>query len=112
MKASQKTGTSLCVENLFYNLLVRKKHLKDFDYEARLITELIEHMALTHPDCSFTLLVSDKQRLHTAKGKEMHVRIAELYGKDFAANRCLFLHQLPLRFKRLSVRPLRKKPQD
>lgn len=95
---AKKTGTSLCVENLFYNLPVRKKHLKDFDYEARLITELIEHMALTHSDCSFTLLVSDKQRLYTAKGKEMHVRIAELYGKDFAAELLpVSYEQLPLR---------------
>lgn len=69
-------------------------------------------MALTHPDCSFTLLVSDKQRLHTAKGKEMHVRIAELYGKDFAAELLpVSYEQLPLRLNGY-LSDLSAKPQD
>jgi len=97
---AKKTGTTLCVENLFYNLPVRKKHLKDFDYEARLITELIEHMALIHPDKSFSLHVSGKQRLYTAQTENVLTRIAEIYGKDFAAElTAVSYEQLPLKLE-------------
>ncbi|MCL0080703.1 DNA mismatch repair endonuclease MutL [Peptococcaceae bacterium] len=58
--AGCQLGTTITVQDLFYNIPVRKKHLKGAAAEAGLINDLLSRLALSRPDVSFKL-VSQKQ---------------------------------------------------
>ena len=46
-------GTTFIVRNLFYNTPARKKFLKTAQTEGNYISDLMERLALSHPDVSF-----------------------------------------------------------
>ena len=48
-------GTTVMVRNLFYNTPVRRKFLKTATTEGSYIADLMEHLALSHPDISITI---------------------------------------------------------
>lgn len=63
-------GTSITVSDLFFNTPARLKFLKNDATEARYITELMSHLALSHPEIAFKYLSDQKQVFHTpGKGK-------------------------------------------
>lgn len=79
-------GTSVIVRNLFYNVPVRKKFLKQPQTEAGYITDLIERQALSHPDISFHYRVNGKEKLHTSGNGNLKELIYRIYGRETAAS--------------------------
>ncbi len=79
------SGTSVIVRNLFYNVPVRKKFLKQPQTEAGYITDLIERQALSHPDISFHYRVNGKEKLHTSGNGNLKELIYRIYGRETAA---------------------------
>ena len=77
-------GTSIIVRNLFYNVPVRKKFLKSAVTETGYITELVEHLALSHPEISFHYRADGKERLHTTGNGNIREIIYRIYGRDIA----------------------------
>ena len=55
-------GTTVVVENLFYNVPARRKFLKKDVTEAMNVTALVEKVALSRPDISIQLLVDGNER--------------------------------------------------
>ena len=49
-------GTTFIVRNLFYNTPARKKFLKTAQTEGNYISDLMERLALSHPDVSFKFI--------------------------------------------------------
>ena len=49
-------GTTFLVHNLFYNTPARKKFLKSASSEAGYVSDLLERMALSHPNISFKFI--------------------------------------------------------
>lgn len=49
-------GTSVEVNNLFYNTPVRFKHLSHPNYELSLITNLVKQISLIYPNISFSIM--------------------------------------------------------
>lgn len=78
-------GTSVIVRNLFYNVPVRKKFLKQPQTEAGYITDLVERQALSHPDISFHYRVNGKEKLHTSGNGNLKELIYRIYGRETAA---------------------------
>ncbi|MDO4285988.1 MAG: DNA mismatch repair endonuclease MutL, partial [Eubacteriales bacterium] len=78
-------GTSVIVRNLFYNVPVRKKFLKQPQTEAGYVTDLIERQALSHPDISFHYRVNGKEKLHTSGNGQLKELIYRIYGRETAA---------------------------
>lgn len=74
-------GTSVIVRNLFYNVPVRRKFLRQPQTEAGYITDLIEHQALSHPDISFHYRVNGQEKLHTTGNGSLKELIYRIYGK-------------------------------
>ncbi len=82
------TGTSILIENLFFNTPVRYKFLKRDQTEASYVTDLIERMALARPDISFRLFNQEQEILHTPGNNDLMSSIFSVYGKE-TATACL-----------------------
>ncbi len=79
-------GTTFLVRNLFFNTPVRRKFLKSAQTEGGYVAAILEHLALSHPDISFQLIVNNKQKLHTTGNDSRRDVIFQLYGKEIASN--------------------------
>lgn len=79
-------GTTIIVRNLFFNTPARLKFLKSFYTELNNVTSLIEKMALSHPNISFTLKSEEKEILKTSGSNDMLKAIHEIYGFNVSKN--------------------------
>lgn len=79
-------GTTVIVENLFFNVPARCKFLKTVSTEGRYISELLTKLALSRPDVRFKLVHNDKEVLSTPGDGELAHAIRALYGKNVADN--------------------------
>lgn len=79
-------GSTFVVRNLFFNVPVRRKFLKQPQTEASYITDLMERLALSRPDISFKYVNNGVTRFHTSGHGDLREVIYRLFGKDIAAN--------------------------
>jgi len=77
-------GTTVVVENLFYNVPARRKFLKKDSTEAMNVTALVEKVALSRPDISIQLLVDGDEKFKTPGNSKLIDTIYAIFGKDFA----------------------------
>ena len=77
-------GTTVVVENLFYNVPARRKFLKKDSTEAMNVTALVEKVALSRPDISMQLLVDGEEKFKTPGNSNLYDAIYSIFGKDFA----------------------------
>ena len=77
-------GTSVVVRNLFYNVPVRAKFLKQPQTEAGYITDLVERQALSHPSLSFHYRVDGKEKLHTTGNGDLKELLYRIYGREIS----------------------------
>ena len=78
-------GTTVVVENLFYNVPARRKFLKKDSTEAMNVTALVEKVALSRPDISIQLLIDGEERFKTTGDGDLLGAIYAVFGKDFAS---------------------------
>ena len=74
-------GTTVIVENLFYNMPARKKFLKSKQTELRSIRETIIKMALPAYNTAFTLDVEGKREVSLPAAETADERIQQVFGK-------------------------------
>lgn len=79
-------GTTFLVRNLFFNTPVRRKFLKSAQTEGGYIAAVLEHLALSHPEISFQLIVNNQPKLHTSGNCNRRDMIYHIYGKEIAAS--------------------------
>ncbi len=77
-------GTTLISAHLFYNTPVRRKFLKSATGEANVISELMEHLALSRPDISYKYIVNGTTRFMTTGSGDLKEVIYRIFGKDTA----------------------------
>lgn len=77
-------GTTIIVRDLFFNVPARKKFLKSPSSEGNNITELIEHMILSHPNISFKYIYNGNVKLQSSGKKDIKSCIYNVYGRDIA----------------------------
>lgn len=99
-------GTTFLVKNLFYNTPARRKFLKTPQTEAGYISDLMERMALSHPDVAFKFINNGQIRLHTSGNGQLKDIIYHIYGRDIAAN----LLEIQAEFEDFSVSGFIGKP--
>ena len=75
-------GTTFLVKDLFYNTPVRLQFLKSDVTEGNYINSLMEQLALSHPEVSFSLIVNGRQKLHTSGNGSLKDVIYQIYGRD------------------------------
>ena len=80
-QTGSQAGTTVIVENLFFNVPARRKFLRTNATEGRYINELLTRLALSRPDVRFKLVSNDKEVLSTPGNGSLFDAIAALYGK-------------------------------
>lgn len=79
-------GTTFLVRNLFYNTPVRRKFLKTAMTEGAHVADLVEKIALSHPDISIRLIQNNQNKLHTSGNHNLKDIIYTIYGREMTAN--------------------------
>ena len=79
-------GTTITVENLFYNTPVRYKFLKKDFTEAGYIEDVMTRIALVNPNIAIRLINSGKTIIQTSGNGELKDVIYAIYGKEIAEN--------------------------
>ena len=85
-KIGAPDGTTVMVYQLFFNTPARKKFLKSDMTEASYISELMERLALSHPDVSFLFISNKKEKIHTSGNGNLMDTIYQIYGRQIASN--------------------------
>jgi DNA mismatch repair protein MutL len=75
-------GTSVLVEDLFFNTPARKKFQKSKNTELAHIHELLEGICLSHPDIAFHLFLNGNELLVTDRTTRPLDTIARLFGSE------------------------------
>lgn len=78
-------GTTVVVENLFFNVPARRKFLKKDSTEAMNCAALVEKVALSRPDISIQLKVDGEERFKTPGDGDLLNTIYAVYGKEFSS---------------------------
>ena len=81
---SMINGTSIIVNNLFYNLPARKKFMSTQKSESNRILRLINHFGVTHPEIRFKLIIDEKQKINTIGNGELIHTIAKILSQNLA----------------------------
>lgn len=86
---SQKTnpirpGTAITVRDLFFNTPARLKYIKTFQTELANIIDIVNRLAMSHPQIAFTLTNDDHLLLKTAGNNDLQQTIAGIYGVSMA----------------------------
>lgn len=79
-------GTIMEIKDLFYNIPVRLKFLKSANTEFSYIQEIVQSIALSHPDVSIELKKFGKTILKTTGQNNLIQTIKEVYSADVTNN--------------------------
>lgn len=89
-----REGTSITVKNLFYNVPARRKFLKKPATESGYVSDLVNKIALGHPEVAIQYINNGNTVLHTAGNNDPKTAVFYVYGKDAANN------MLPISYKK------------
>ncbi|MCR5416557.1 MAG: DNA mismatch repair endonuclease MutL [Pseudobutyrivibrio sp.] len=79
-------GTTFIIRQLFYNTPARKKFLKSESTEGSYVFDVVEHLALSHPEISFKFILNGKEKLMTSGNGSLSDDIYQIYGRQIASN--------------------------
>ncbi len=78
-------GTTITVENVFFNVPARYKFLKKDYTEAGYIEDIVTRLAIIHPEISFKYVNNNKCIIQTTGNANMKTAIYNVFGKDVAS---------------------------
>ncbi|WP_395318777.1 DNA mismatch repair endonuclease MutL [Fructilactobacillus frigidiflavus] len=78
--AEIRRGTTVEVQELFFNTPNRLKYLKSNATELSKITDIVNRLALSHPEVALSLYHNDRELLRTSGRNNMQQVIAGIYG--------------------------------
>ena len=79
-------GTTFIVRNLFANVPVRRKFLKSASSEGSMINELIEKIALSHPEVSVKFINNSKTVIFTSGSGSIKDIVYGIYGREITTS--------------------------
>lgn len=79
-------GTTFVVRDIFFNTPARLKFLKSPSTEGSYITDLVEKIALSHPEISFRYIYNGQLKLSTNGSGKLNEVIYRIYGRDITEN--------------------------
>ena len=77
-------GTIITMKNLFYNTPARKKFLKKPSTESGYINDVVNRLALGHPEISFKYINNNSVVLHTSGNNDIKTCAFHIYGKEIS----------------------------
>lgn len=83
-QAGCPNGTTIVVRDLFYNTPARMKFLKRDVSEANAVADVIDRIALSHPEISIRFIREGRQALITPGDGKLISAIYSIFGRTFA----------------------------
>lgn len=75
-------GTTMDVKDLFYNVPARLKFLKKHNTELAAISEIVQSLAISHPEIAFTLINNKSTILKTTGSNDLETAIGDVYSRE------------------------------
>jgi len=79
-REGREPGTSVFVQNLFYNVAARRKFLKSTNTEFRHVYDAVQRVALSHPEIAMRF-VSDDETILDLKAETLQGRVLDIFGE-------------------------------
>ncbi len=77
-------GTTIIIRDLFYNVPVRQRFMKKDVSEANAVSQIVQRIALSHPDIAFQMIRDNRIEFCTDGSGDLYAAIYAIYGKEFA----------------------------
>ncbi|MCC8059317.1 MAG: DNA mismatch repair endonuclease MutL [Clostridiales bacterium] len=78
-------GTTFVARNLFYNTPVRRKFLKTAATEGAHVADLVEKIALSHPEVSIRFIQNNQNKLYTSGNHNLKDIVYTVFGREITA---------------------------
>ena len=75
-------GTTFIANNIFFNTPARRKFLRTAQTEAGYVSDIVEKIALSHPEIAISFKSNGRVRIHTSGNGSLKDVIYSIYGKD------------------------------
>ncbi|MFW6436323.1 MAG: DNA mismatch repair endonuclease MutL [Halococcoides sp.] len=82
--AGRRTGTTVTVEDLFFNVPARRKYLATESTELAHVTRIVRGYALTEPDVAISLTHDDREVFATTGDGDRRSAAMAVYGREIA----------------------------
>lgn len=86
-------GTTFIIRDIFFNTPARRKFLRTATTEAGYISDLINRLAVSHPEIAFRFINQGKTVLFTNGNGNEKDALYSIYGRDVAANLIAVSHK-------------------
>ena len=83
-KTSSRRGTDITITDLFFNTPARLKYMKTIHTELGNITDVVNRLALAHPEVAFRLIHNERKLLQTNGNGDVRQVLAAIYGMSIA----------------------------
>lgn len=77
-------GTTIIIRDLFFNVPVRQRFMKKDVTEANAVSQIVQKIALSHPEISFQMIRDNRMEFCTDGNGDLYAAIYALFGKEFA----------------------------
>ena len=78
-------GTTVIVQDLFFNQPARRKFLKRAQTESAAILQYLQRIAISHPEIAFKHISDGQVKLQTVGNGKLHDCIYSVYGQEFSS---------------------------
>ena len=75
-----RKGSKITIENLFFNTPARLKYVKSLQTELSNVTDIVNRLAISHPNIAFRLVHDGNQLLRTDGNGDLKQTLAGIYG--------------------------------
>lgn len=87
---ARSKGTTMFVEDIFFNTPARLKYVKSLHTELNRIVDIVDRLAMGHPEISFCLIHEKKDLVWTSGNGNLQQTIAGIYGRTIASHMLSF----------------------
>ncbi|MBR3629655.1 MAG: DNA mismatch repair endonuclease MutL [Oscillospiraceae bacterium] len=78
-------GTTLVIKDLFFNVPARRKFMKRDSAEGAAVSQIVQKIAISHPEIAFRFLRDNKPVFHTDGAGSLLSVIHSVFGREFAS---------------------------
>ncbi|USQ68140.1 DNA mismatch repair endonuclease MutL [Companilactobacillus allii] len=83
---ARSKGTTVTVEDLFFNTPARLKYVKSLHTELNKIVDIVDRLAMGHPEISVRLIHDGKDIVWTSGNDNLQQTMAGIYGRTIASH--------------------------
>lgn len=83
-KSGCPNGTTIIIRDIFFNVPARAKFMKKDVTEANAVSNIVQKIALSHPDIAVKMIRDNRMEFNSAGDGELYSAVYAVFGKDFA----------------------------